>query len=142
MKFRSLRLTLQSRFNPMKNKLINRLGQIVVSRRAALPTMTLRQQDVADDASGGAERTPAGFVLSARNCVWATSVVMLGLGLRFYYVRELVVTMFLFSLLFFSLALTVLSGFFAGYAGKRVAIWAGVASTNHDSAAGVLHRRV
>ncbi len=55
-------------------------------------------------------------------------VVALGLSLHFYYVRELLTSLALFSLFFFSLTVVVLSLFCIYYAGKRAAIWAGTAS--------------
>jgi len=67
---------------------------------------------------------------NARNYAWATGVMIIGLGLHFYYVRELVASMVLFSVLFFSLSLAVLSVFFVWYAGEQVAMWARPASRN------------
>jgi hypothetical protein len=67
---------------------------------------------------------------NANNYAWATGVMIVGLGLHFYYVRELVASMILFSLMFFSLSLVVLSVFFVWYAGKQVAMWARPASPN------------
>ena len=62
---------------------------------------------------------------TASNYAWGISVmIIMGLGLQFYYVRELVASMVLFSAVFFSLSLVVLSVFFVWYAGKQVAVWA------------------
>lgn len=58
------------------------------------------------------------------NYAWAMGVVALGLGLNFYFMREMLVSLALFSLLFFSLALVVLSVFCICYAGNHAAIWA------------------
>ena len=44
-----------------------------------------------------------------------SSVVIAGLGLRFYYVREMVASMVLFSLLFVLTSLVVLTGFSLWY---------------------------
>lgn len=52
----------------------------------------------------------------------------MGLGLHFYYMRELLASLALFSLLFFSLSVVALSVFCVCYAGHRAAIWAGPAS--------------
>lgn len=48
------------------------------------------------------------------------SGLFLGLGLYSYHVRELMVCWFFFSLLFVLLALLILGGVLAGYAGKCV----------------------
>jgi hypothetical protein len=61
---------------------------------------------------------------NASKCAWATGVMIMGLGLRFYYVRELLASMILFSLMFFSLSLVVLTAFFVWYAARQVAMWA------------------
>ena len=60
---------------------------------------------------------------NASNYAWATGVMIAGLGLYFYYVRELVASMLIFSTVFFLLSLLVLSGFFVWYAGKQVLAW-------------------
>ena len=54
----------------------------------------------------------------------------MGLGLHFYYVREIVASMILFSVVFFSACLVVLSGFFVWYAGRQIAMWGRPASRN------------
>ena len=50
-------------------------------------------------------------------------VTIVGLGLYSYYVRELVVALALFSVVFFSLALVVLGAFLIWCASEQVAIW-------------------
>jgi hypothetical protein len=70
---------------------------------------------------------------NASNYAWATGAMSVGLGLHFYYVRELVASMVLFSVMFFSLSLVVLSVFFVWYAGKQVAAWARPASRNANT---------
>jgi hypothetical protein len=64
---------------------------------------------------------------------WASGVAIVGLSLHFYYVRELVVSMALFSVAFFSLTLAVLGAFLISYAGKQVAVWARPASRSANS---------
>jgi hypothetical protein len=54
--------------------------------------------------------------------------VMIVLRLEFYYVREMLASLVLFSVIFFSLGLVVLSAFLVWYAGNQVAIWASPAS--------------
>jgi hypothetical protein len=58
------------------------------------------------------------------------SVVIVGLGLYSYYVRELLVSLFLFSVAFFLLALVVLGLFLIWWAGEQMAIWTRPASQN------------
>ena len=53
---------------------------------------------------------------------------MIVLRLEFYYVREMLASLVLFSVIFFSLSLVVLSAFLVWYAGNQVAIWANPAS--------------
>src|SRR5580658_8185281 len=52
-----------------------------------------------------------------RNYAWAMAAVAMGLGFRFYYVREMLASLVLFSLLFFSLSLAVLGVLSLGYTG-------------------------
>jgi hypothetical protein len=63
-----------------------------------------------------------------RNYAWAIAAVAMGLGLHFYYMREMLASLVLFSLLFFSLSLVVLGVLLVGYTGVQVATWAGSAS--------------
>jgi hypothetical protein len=56
------------------------------------------------------------------------SGLLLGLSLYSYHVRELLVCWLFFSLLFASLALVVLGGVLACYAGKYVTVWARTAA--------------
>jgi hypothetical protein len=58
----------------------------------------------------------------------ATDVMIVGLGLQFYYIREMVASLIFFSVLCFSLSLVVLGAFFLWYAGNHVATWASPAS--------------
>lgn len=53
---------------------------------------------------------------------------LLGLSLYSYHVRELLVCWLFFSLLFVSLALVILAGVLAFYAGKYVFHWANTAA--------------
>jgi hypothetical protein len=57
-------------------------------------------------------------------------VIIAGLGLYSYYVRELLATLFLFSAVFFSISLVALSVFLAWCASKQVALWSRSASRN------------
>lgn len=52
------------------------------------------------------------------------SGLFLGLSLYSYHVRELLICWLFFCLVFLSLGLAVLGGILAGYAGKRVTVWA------------------
>ncbi|HVS88510.1 MAG TPA: hypothetical protein VHF01_09870 [Candidatus Acidoferrum sp.] len=56
------------------------------------------------------------------------SGLLLGLSLYSYHVRELLVCWLFFSLLFGSLALVILGGVLACYAGKYVTVWARTAA--------------
>ena len=58
------------------------------------------------------------------------AVTIVGLGLYSYYVRELLASLFLFSLVFFSMSLVVLSVFLAWCASKQVALWSRPESRN------------
>ena len=60
----------------------------------------------------------------ASDCHWAAGAMIGALGLHFYYVREMMASLFLLSLLFFVLSGVLLSGFFLWHAGKRIATWA------------------
>jgi len=58
------------------------------------------------------------------------SVVIVGLGLYSYYVRELLVSLFLFGAAFFFLALAVLGAFLIWWAGEQMATWSRPAARN------------
>lgn len=110
--------------------------EILGSRRVSTPVLiTLRERAIADhDQAPGGEayaRThswarPGNYTLA----MGAVGVAAMGLGLHFhyYYLRDTLVSLALFSLLFFSLSLVVLSVFCICYAGNQAAIWAGPAS--------------
>ena len=63
---------------------------------------------------------PKCFWARKSNYALATGVIAMGLGLRFYYVQELLTQLALFSLLFFAVSLAVLSAFLICYAAKSV----------------------
>jgi hypothetical protein len=56
------------------------------------------------------------------------SVVIVGLGLYFYYVRELLASLLLFSVAFFFLDLVALGAFLIWYESWQLAIWTGPVS--------------
>ncbi len=60
--------------------------------------------------------------------MWASGAAVAGLSLHSYYMRETLVSLALFSLLFLSLSLVTLSVLCVCYAGRRAVIWAGPAS--------------
>jgi hypothetical protein len=68
--------------------------------------------------------------LKANDYTCGLSVVILGLGLYSYYVRELLVSLLLFCVAFFFLALAVLGAFLIWYAGEQMAIWTRPATRN------------
>jgi hypothetical protein len=68
------------------------------------------------------------FWARTSNYLWAMGAVAMGLGLHFYYVREMLASLALFSLLFFSVTAVVLSVFVVWYVGNQTATWAGPAS--------------
>jgi hypothetical protein len=68
--------------------------------------------------------------LKALEYACGLGVVIVGLGLYSYYIRELLTFLLLFSAVFFSMGLVVLSVFLAWYAGKQVALWSCSASRN------------
>jgi len=68
--------------------------------------------------------------LNVSNFAWAIGVIFAVLGLHFYYVREIVASMVLFSVMFFSVGLAVLTVFFIWYAGNRIVVWARPADVN------------
>jgi hypothetical protein len=101
------------------------------SRSVSAPGMiTLPQRAIADpdDLPDAETCAQTCFWTRTSNCLWAMGVVAMGLGLHFYYVREMLASLALFSLLFFSLGLVVLSVFLVCYAGNHAAIWAAPAS--------------
>jgi hypothetical protein len=101
------------------------------SRSVPTPrTINLPQRAIADRDESQYREACAHIYPWARtsNYAWAMCAVALGLGLRFYYVREMLASLALFSLLFLSLSLVVLGAFLVGNAAKRAAIWAGPAS--------------
>jgi hypothetical protein len=57
-------------------------------------------------------------------------VMIVGLGLYSYYLRELLASLLLFSVGFFSIGLVVLCVFLAWSASKQVALWSRPASRN------------
>ena len=65
------------------------------------------------------------------------AVTIVGLGLYSYYVRELLASLVLFSLVFFSVGLVALSVFLAWYASKQVALWSRSVSRSAVALAGV-----
>jgi hypothetical protein len=68
--------------------------------------------------------------LKALDYTCGLGVVIVGLGLYSYYVRELLASLFLFSAVFFSMGLVALSVFLAWCASKQVALWSRSASRN------------
>jgi hypothetical protein len=94
-------------------------------RMISLPEQALADGDEArrDEAS---EQNH--FWVRTSNYPWAMGAMAVGLSLHFYYMREMLVSLALFSLLFLSLSLAVLSVLCFCYAGRRAAIWAGPAA--------------
>lgn len=88
--------------------------------------ITLSIADHHEPRGGTSEQTC--FWARPSNYAWAMGVIAVGLGLHFYFMREMLVSLALFSLLFFLLTLVVLSVFCIFYAGNRATIWAGPAS--------------
>lgn len=68
--------------------------------------------------------------LKAINYTCGLSVLIVGLGLYSYYVRELLVSLLLFSAAFFFLALAVLGAFLVSWVGAKMAIWTRPATRN------------
>jgi hypothetical protein len=65
------------------------------------------------------------------------AVTIVGLGLYSYYVRELLASLVLFSLVFLSIGLVALSVFLAWCASKQIALWSRSASRSAAALAGV-----
>lgn len=68
--------------------------------------------------------------IKIRNYTCGLAVTLVGLGLYSYYVRELLVSLFLFSAFFLAMALIVLGVVLACYASEQVALWSSLASRN------------
>ena len=68
--------------------------------------------------------------LKATEYMCGFGVVIVGLGLYSYYVRELLASLVLFSVAFFFLGLVALGMFLVWCASVRVAIWTRPASRN------------
>lgn len=66
--------------------------------------------------------------IKIRDCMCGLIVMVVGLGLYSYYVRELLAALTLFSMAFFFLALVALGALLVWSASVQVAIWAGPAS--------------
>jgi hypothetical protein len=101
------------------------------SRSAPAPrVITLPERAFAhdDEAPGGEACAQTYFWARTSNYLWAMGAVAVGLGLHSYYVREMLASLALFGLFFFSTTLVVLSVFVVCYAGNQAALWAGPAS--------------
>jgi hypothetical protein len=101
--------------------------------RRSLPAprmITLPQRALADhdESSRGNACARTYSWAQTSNCAWAMGAVALALGLHIYYVREMLASLALFGVFFFSLTLVTLGVFFACYAGNQAALWAGRAS--------------
>jgi hypothetical protein len=68
--------------------------------------------------------------LKAIGYTYGLGVMIVGLSLYSYYLRELLASLLLFSAVFFSMALVVLCVFLAWSASKQVALWSRPASPN------------
>jgi hypothetical protein len=68
--------------------------------------------------------------LKALEYTCGLGVMIVGLGLYSYYVRELLASLLLFSVAFFSMSLVILSVFLAWCASKQVALWSQPTSRN------------
>jgi hypothetical protein len=66
--------------------------------------------------------------IKAREYAYGSSVVVAGLGLYSYQVRELLAALALFTAVFFFLGLVALGVFLIWCASEKVAIWTGPAS--------------
>ena len=99
-----------------------RSSSVTVPRMISLPQRAIADPDKAPGDEGCVQTR---FWARTSNYAWAMGAVGLGLGLHFYYVQEMLASLALFSLLFFSLSLVALSVFFVCYAGNQAARWAG-----------------
>jgi hypothetical protein len=63
-----------------------------------------------------------------RECACGLVVILLGLGFSSYYIREVLVSLALFSAAFLCLALTVLAAILLWWASEQLADWSGPAS--------------
>jgi hypothetical protein len=63
-----------------------------------------------------------------RKCACGLVVIILGLGFSSYYIRELLVSLALFSVAFIFLALTVLAAVLLWWASEQLADWSRPAS--------------
>jgi hypothetical protein len=70
------------------------------------------------------------FKFKAIDYTCGLSVAIVGLGLYSYYVRELLVSLFLFSAAFFFLALAVVGAFLIWWASKQMVVWTRPAARN------------
>jgi hypothetical protein len=68
--------------------------------------------------------------LKAIDYTCGLGLMIVGLGLYSYYVRELLASLLLFGVVFFSMALVVLCVFLAWSASKHVGIWSRQVSRN------------
>jgi len=68
--------------------------------------------------------------LTTRDYTFGASVGIVGFGLHSYYVRELLASLFLFSVIFFFLGIVVLGVFLAWCASEQVAVWTRPALSN------------
>jgi hypothetical protein len=93
-------------------------------------TINLRQRAIFEPEEPPGDEACARTYFGARtsNYLWTMGAVAMGLGLHFYYVREMLASLALFSLLFFSVAAVVLGVFVVWLAGNQAAAWAGPAS--------------
>jgi hypothetical protein len=117
----------------MKTRLIEtvRSRSVPAARLIIPPERSIADRD---QAPGDEARAQTHFWARPGNYLWAmggstvVGAAVVGLGLHFYSVRETLVSLALFSLLFFSLSVVVLIAFGIRYSGKKAAIWAGPAS--------------
>jgi hypothetical protein len=63
-----------------------------------------------------------------RECAWGLVITTLGLGFFSYYLRELLVSLAIFSVAFLFLALTVLAAILLWWASEQLAGWSASAS--------------
>src|SRR5579871_3561996 len=96
-----------------------------VPRVITLPERSLADRDERRRNSASAQ---ARFWVRTSNYAWSTGVVAVGIGLHFYYMGEMLVSLALFSLFFLALSLVALGVFWVCFARHRAAIWADPAS--------------